>query len=62
MPKRRFSDEIEREMVALYQAGMTSTEVGDRFGCNYATVISALHRNGIAGRGRGKGQSVALRR
>ncbi len=47
MSQRRFTDEQEREICALYVAGKELSWLGREFGAPFQTIRSALRRNGI---------------
>jgi transposase len=61
MPKRLFSDDVEREMANLYRQGMPAHEIATKFGCKHeATIFKALTRQGVKGRGWGYGKRPAM--
>lgn len=43
---RKFSDEVEEEMMFLYMSGLTSHEVAKIYGCNFSTVVNIAKRHG----------------
>ena len=46
MPGRRFTDEQEQEILALYQEGLSTRKIGEQFGCEKGTVSNVLNRLG----------------
>lgn len=46
-PGRKFTDEQEAAMVALYESGASLKEVGRRFECQYETAYKVLLRLGV---------------
>lgn len=48
--KRRYNDEQERQIVAMYQSGLSAAKVGDVFGCRQGVVRNILARNGVQAR------------
>ena len=50
--RRSFSHKQATEIVALYEDGLTSRELADRYGVSTDTVLRALHRHGVKIRSR----------
>lgn len=47
---RKTSKEIDRQIVAAYQSGLTLKQVGERFGLGLSAVRSRLYEAGLRGR------------
>jgi hypothetical protein len=46
VPSRSFSDETERQIRSEYEAGLTATVLGERYGVTYHTICAAVRRAG----------------
>ena len=43
---KKFSKNIEKEILLEYKKGKTSTQLGEKYGCNQSTIIDIVRRNG----------------
>ncbi len=52
--RQRLSDDNLTEVRRLYEAGATTTEIGEQFGVYASTIQRALHRLGVERRSAGR--------
>ncbi len=52
MRRTKINDDILAKMVRLYNGGLSSSAIGERFGVSQGTVINALRKAGVTLDGR----------
>jgi hypothetical protein len=56
MPASKFTEEQAQQMLSLYQEGLSTTKIGEQFGCTRSTVRDTLKRLGAEVRKQGDSQ------